>query len=59
MVGRVALGQMFSLSLANRLLHTHHPSSGAVTISQIVTGVPNSLVRINEELLERNIAAPV
>jgi hypothetical protein len=49
-VDKVALGKAFSeyfgfpcqLSF-HRLLHIHHPSSGAGTMGQLVTDVPNGL----------------
>jgi hypothetical protein len=47
---KVALGQVFSVYFAfhcqfsfHRLLHTHHPTSGAGTIGQLVTDAPNGL----------------
>jgi hypothetical protein len=49
-VEKVALGQVFSeyfsfpyQFLFHRLLHTHHLSSGAGTIGQIVADVPSGL----------------
>jgi hypothetical protein len=47
-VGKVALGQVFSEYFGfpwqfsfHRLLHTHHLSSGAGTIGQLVADVPS------------------
>jgi hypothetical protein len=49
-VGKVALGQVFSEYFGfpfqfsfHRLLHTHHLSSGAGTIDQLVVDVPSGL----------------
>jgi hypothetical protein len=50
MVDKAALGQIFSEYFGlpcqfsfHRLLHTHHLSSGAGTIGQLVAGVPSGL----------------
>jgi hypothetical protein len=49
-VDKVAVGQIFSEYFGypyhfsfHRLLHTHHLSSGAGTIGQLVAGVPSGL----------------
>jgi hypothetical protein len=48
-VDKTALGQAFSEHFGlpcqsfHRLLHTHHPSSGADTIGQTVADVPSGL----------------
>jgi hypothetical protein len=49
-VDKVALGQVFSAYFGfpypfsfNQMLHTHHLSSGAGTIGQIVAAVPTGL----------------